>query len=233
MTGWTEFAAASTVFMLSHVVPSRSAIRARLVRGVGESGFLIGYGAVSLAALVWLIGAAGRAPYVGVWSFQPWQMWVPVLTMPFAAVLLSCSLGAPNPLSFGGARAAAFEPSRPGVVGIVRHPVLWALALWAGAHLAPNGDGAHVALFGLFLAFALAGQVLIDRRKRRLWGDGEWRRLAFASSIYPLAAWLDGRWKPDWRRFPLLRVSLGLALYVGAIALHPYVIGVSPLPAPL
>ena len=36
--------------------------------------------------------------------------------------------------------------------------------------LVPNGDLAHVILFGTFAGFALLGQRLIDRRKRREMG---------------------------------------------------------------
>jgi uncharacterized membrane protein len=57
------------------------------------------------------------------------------------------------------------------------------LALWSGAHVAPNGDVAHVVLFGLFAGFALAGMGMADRRKRRLMGDAEWTRLAARTSL--------------------------------------------------
>lgn len=48
---------------------------------------------------------------------------------------------------------------------------LWALSLWALAHVVPNGDLAHVILFGNFAAFALLGQRLVDRRRQRDMGN--------------------------------------------------------------
>ena len=67
--------------------------------------------------LAWLIAAAGWTPYVEVWAFAPWQMWVPNLVMPFACLLVAFGVGAANPLSFGGRAAARFDPERRGLAG--------------------------------------------------------------------------------------------------------------------
>ena len=64
MTGWMEFAAAIAVFFLSHSLPLRPAVRARGVEYLGRGGFGLLYSALSIAALAWMIGAAGRAPFV-------------------------------------------------------------------------------------------------------------------------------------------------------------------------
>ena len=60
-----------------------------------------------------------------------------------------------------------------------------ALALRAAAHVVPNGDLAHVILFGTFAGFALLGGHLIDRRKSREMG-AEWQRLRAAVTSAPL-----------------------------------------------
>jgi uncharacterized membrane protein len=111
---------------------------------------------------------------------------------------------------------------------VARHPLLWALALWSGAHLVPNGDLAHVVLFGSFAAFSLSGMAAIDRRlKRRLGSD--WERLAAGTSAVPFAALVSGRWRPRGRP-DAMRLALGIGLWGALVLLHPTVIGVSALP---
>jgi uncharacterized membrane protein len=52
------------------------------------------------------------------------------------------------------------------------------MALWAAAHLPPNGDLAHVIVFATFLLVAISGMFLLDRRARRRLGASEWTSLA-------------------------------------------------------
>jgi len=74
-----------------------------------------------------------------------------------------------DPFSFGGAHNDRLDPQQAGIVRWSRHPLLLALALWTPAHLVPNGDLAHVILFGTCAAIALPGGRLIDARAAR-WG---------------------------------------------------------------
>lgn len=217
MTGWTEFIAAFAVFFASHALPVRPAVKRPIVARIGVRGFSLAYSALSVMVLAWLIVAAGRAPYVMLWSFAPWQLWVPVIVNAFAAVILALGTGRPNPLSFGGAHNDRFDPAHPGIVGWVRHPLLVAIGLWAGAHMVPNGDLAHVLLFGTFLGFAGLGMRMIDRRKRRLMG-ADWDRLTKTTRRVNITP--GG----------MVRVALGLGLYGLILWAHTPVIGVSPLP---
>lgn len=230
MQGWGEFAAAMAAFLVSHMIPARPALRRRLVDWLGLCGYIVAYSLLSLAILYWLLMAAARAPYVALWDFAAWQTWVPNLVMPFVVVLAALAVGAPNPLSFGGAREAAFDPERPGIAGVVRHPLLWALLLWSAAHAVPNGDLAHVIMFGLFAALSAGGMVLVDRRKRRLLGDADWQRLARHTSLWPFAAMVRGA-KPSLGGKAWLRVVIALLVYGALVMLHPLVIGVSASPA--
>jgi hypothetical protein len=100
--------------------------------------------------------SAGRAPYVELWPALAWQRWLPNLAMPAAFVLAACGMGAAQPFTLGGRRADRFDPAEPGLAAVTRHPLLLALALWSGAHLAANGDLAHVVVFGGFFAMSLA-----------------------------------------------------------------------------
>ena len=181
---WAGFAFAFLVFFLSHSLPVRPPLRTILVRRLGPRGFTLAYSALSLAVLCWLIVAAARAPYVSVWSWAPWQSHLALMLMLAACVLLGVSIGRPNPFSFGGAHNDRFDPDRPGVVRLTRHPLLLALALWSGGHLIANGDLAHVILFATFAGFAILGGRLIDRRKRREMGS-DWDRILRAVQRAP------------------------------------------------
>ena len=219
--GWFEFALAYAVFFLSHSLPVRPPLRPWLQARRGAFGFTLAYSALSLAVLAWLIGAAGRAPHVPLWDWAPWQAHAPLLVMGPVCLILALSIGRPNPLSFGGARNDLFDPARPGIVRVWRHPLLLALALWAAAHVVPNGDLAHVILFGTFAAFALLGGRLIDRRKRREMGP-EWQRMRDRVADAPLLSASPSRGT-------LLRIAAGGALYGALLWAHPFLFGVSPL----
>lgn len=228
MSGWAEFGLAVGFFLISHALPLRPQLRAKASAALGARGFTVVYSLVSLLALGWLIVAAGRAPHVQLWPPAPWQAWAPFAAMLPACIMVTCALGVPNPLSFGGP-ADGFDPDRPGIAGVARHPLLWALSLWALAHMVPNGDLAHVAMFGGLGGFALAGMVAIDARRRRLWGAARWQQQARATSALPLAALLRGRWRPQ-GPWPIGRIAAGAGLYLALLFLHRPVMGLSPLP---
>jgi uncharacterized membrane protein len=231
--GWIEMAVAAVLFVLSHSLPARPGLRRRIVGVLGEAGYLALYSVASLLALGWLVVAAGRAPFVEVWAFAPWQLWGPNLAMPLVCLLVAFGVAAPNPLSFASGAHQGFDPDRPGIAGITRHPLLWALVLWSASHLLPNGDLAHVLLFGGFAVFALVGMAAMDRRFRRTLGKAEWERLARRTSLVPLAALAGGRWRPAGVTVNgefLVRLLLGAALYLAFLSAHEPVTGVSPLP---
>lgn len=224
-----EFLAAVAIFLAAHIVPPLPPVRARLVRLLGRSGYVGLYSALSVALLVWVIVAARRAPYLPLWSPAPWQALVPITAMPVASWLLVAGLSAPNPLSI-----SLRSPGQGEVAGlattVTRHPVLWALLLWAGSHLVPNGDVVSVILFGGLSALSLAGLFLVDRRVRRRLGEARWTALASGTSMVPFVALATGRARV---RFSL-RDGIGLAAAVGfyvwfLLVGHAALIGPDPL----
>jgi uncharacterized membrane protein len=220
--GWLEFAAAYVVFFLTHAVPVRPPLRPVLQAAFGLRGFALAYSALSLAALTWVIGAAGRAPFVPMWDWAPWQVYAPLVAMLPVCLIVALAIARPNPFSFGGARNAAFDPARAGIVRLHRHPLLLALALWAAAHVVPNGDLAHLILFGTFAVFAALGTRLVDRRRQREMENG-WKKLRGAVAKAPV-------WPLSLTGNEAMRLVAGLLLYAALIWLHPAIIGVSPLP---
>lgn len=219
---WGEYGLAFAAFFLTHSVPIRPPVRPWLVRRLGAAGFGAAYSVLSLGVLAWLIGAAGRAPHVPLWPWAPWQNHVVLTMMLPVCLILALSVARPNPFSFGGARNDRFDAGRPGLVRLTRHPLLLALALWAGAHLLANGDLAHVVLFGTFAGFALLGMRLVDRRRRRELGD-TWDALDAARRRAPALP------PPVSRSGAAIRLALGLGLYAALLWLHPFLFGVSPL----
>lgn len=227
MSGWTEFALAFLAFFIAHALPVRSPVKARLVAVLGPRGFTLAYSLLSLALLAWLIGAASRAPFLPLWNWAPWQAFVPLSAMAAACLLVALSLGRPNPFSFGGRHNDRFDPARPGLLRWTRHPLLAALALWAAAHIPPNGDLAHLLLFGSFATFALLGMPLIDRRKRRQMG-GQWDELV--TRMREAAKPADAEVTADLAADLPWRLSAAALLYALLLLLHPLLFGVSPLP---
>ncbi len=217
MAGWGEFALALFTFFASHRLAAWPAVKARLVARIGARGFTLAYSAMSVVLLTWVIVAAGRAPYVELWGWQPWMNHLTLSLMALATLVFVLAIGRPNPLSFGGWNNERFDPDDPGLVGWVRHPLLLVLGLWSAAHLVPNGDLAHVLMFGQFLLFSLLGVVIVDRRRRRQLGAGEWARLM--KRRRRLRPGLNG----------LVRLAIALLLYGLLLWLHPMVIGVDPL----
>lgn len=219
---WLRFAGLFVLFFLSHSIPVRPQVKSWLAAWIGARGFTVAYSILSLGMLSWLIVAAGRAPVVALWYRAPWQIHVTLAVMLVVCMILALAIGRPNPFSFGGARNANFDPARPGLIRWMRHPLLVALALWAGTHLLPNGDLAHVILFGIFAGFAVLGRSIIDRRKRRMMGACQWQEMRDVVATAPLLTQPNGQ--------TTFRLIAGVALYLGLLAAHPLVIGVSPLP---
>lgn len=225
---WLEFSLAGLAFMATHLIPATPRIKAPLVATLGPAGYGIAFGALALGLLYWLILAAARAPFVQLWPQEIWMRWVANIVMPLVIGISSYAIAAPNPFAFEG-RATGFDPARPGIVGINRQPFLWALVLWAAAHLLVNGDLAHAILFGGFLLFSLIGMRAMEKRLIRRIGLAEFNRLAARTSLIPFAALLTGRWRPRGRP-SWLRLTIAIFAWAAVFHLHELVIGLSPAP---
>ena len=222
---WSELFAALTLFLVSHAVPSRPRIRAGLIGLVGRRAYLVGYSTISILILGWLIAAAASAPHLELWPREEWQTIFPSAGMFAAAILAVFGLTTPNPLSIVPPSKARFDPERPGVVGFVRHPILWATLLWSGTHIVPNGDLSHVTVFGVFALLSIGGRALLDRRKRRTLGEDTWRILARKTSNWPLAS-LGKGWRPVFDPAFALRLAGGVLVYSTLVATHGLFAGV-------
>lgn len=225
---WIELALAMGLFMVSHRLPAAFGLKARIIGVLGARGYTVAFSVFSLALLWWLILAAGRAPFLPLWDQAVWHRWAVNLAMPVAIALGCLGVAAPNPFAFEG-RSTGFDPDHPGIAGVTRQPLLWALGLWAGAHMLANGDVAHVILFGPFLILAFAGMPIVEARRRRAMGAADWARLTARTGLWPFAALVTGRWRPT-VTLPWLRLALALGIWAGFWNLHAPLIGVWPAP---
>lgn len=212
------------VFLGSHVVLSSTRLRGNLRDQLGERGYLALYSVVALATLAWFVTAYIHAPTLVLWRFAPWMVFVPVAVMPFASILLMAGYSTPNPTAVGMERVAGDDDPAPGIMRVTRHPILWAIGLWALAHVAPAGDLASLLFFGALAALALGGTVLIDRKKRLALGSN-WSRLAEVTSNIPFLAILAGRTRLRPHEIGLLRVVAGLLLFAVLLLAHPLYTG--------
>jgi uncharacterized membrane protein len=218
---------AALAFVGSHVVLSSTTLRGTLRDKLGERGYLGLYSALALVTLAWMVVAYIHAPHLPLWHLGRLARYVPLVVLPFASMLLVGGLVAPNPTAVGMERAADADDPAPGMLRITRHPVMWAIGLWALAHLAPNGDAASLVFFGALALLALGGTVLIDRKKRLALGSN-WQRLAELTSNVPLVALVARR-----TRLPAglaLPIAGGLLLFIVLVWAHPLITGTPAFP---
>jgi uncharacterized membrane protein len=220
--------AAIGAFLITHAIPALKPLRARLVALLGERVYLALYGLLSLAVLVWVGFAYAEAPKVPLWHAEGWMRIVTLALMPFASFLLVGALTTPNPLSIG-IGGKGFDAARPGLLRVTRHPLTWAMALWAASHLAPNGDIPSLIMFGLFLALALAGPAILDAKRKASLGAERWAELARLTGQGRTVLGHSALGRIALAEIGWARIGLGLALYLAGVLVHADVIGVDPL----
>jgi uncharacterized membrane protein len=177
--------------------------------------------------LAWMVVAYTHAPHVPLWNGGAAARYVPLVVLPLACMLLVGGLIAPNPTAVGMERAAVADDPAPGMLRVTRHPVMWAIGLWALAHLPPNGDAASLVFFGALALLALGGTVLIDRKKRLALGSN-WQRLAELTSNVPLVALVARRTRLT--AGLALPIAGGLLLFLILVWAHPLITGAPAFP---
>ena len=116
------------------------------------------------------------------------------------------------------------HPAR-GIIRITRHPLMWAVMLWAGAHILARGDSKSIVFFGALLLLAGLGTLLMDGRKT---SNPDWARFAAATSNLPFVAIAQGRNRIVWREIGWLRPAIGLALFGAFFSGHLWLFGAAP-----
>ncbi len=225
---FARLAVAALAWFLLHAAVAGSGLRVTLVQRFGDKAYRGGFSLASVASLWWLIYEYGRAPYVLLWVTPRLLYFVPIVIVPVAFVFLIGAFTVPSPTAVGGEKHLAAEDPARGLLRITRHPFLWSAVLWALAHVLVNGDAGSQLFFASLGLTALRGTFDIDRKRRRT-NPIEFARFERSTSNVPFGALLRGRNRPVLREV-WLPVLLGLALALGAIALHPHFFGASAVP---
>jgi tripartite-type tricarboxylate transporter receptor subunit TctC len=209
--------AATAAFLLTHFVTS-TPLRAKLVGAMGEWPYRGVYSLVAFITLAWMIWAYGAAPQETLWTgLRELPRWV----MPLAFVLIACGYWR-NPTMVGADKLLKSGDPARGVIRITRHPIMWAIMLWAGTHVLARGDLRAVVFFGGFLLLAALGTILIDRRKQ---ADADFRRFKAVTSNIPFVAIAQGRNRIVWREIGWKRPAIGIAVFVLVFLVHPWITG--------
>jgi uncharacterized membrane protein len=222
--GLISLAFAGIAFCGSHILLSSTGLRGSLRDQLGERGFLALYSLTAIVTFAWFVVAYAHASTVILWPRQGWTALVPVAVMPFATVLLIAGYTTPNPTAVGMERSARADDPAPGILRVTRHPVMWAIGLWAISHIIANGDARSLLFFGAFAVLSLGGTALIDNKKRLALGS-DWARFAELTSNLPFAALIAGRTRLRWRDISLLRIVAGLLLYIVLYRGHAIIAG--------
>jgi uncharacterized membrane protein len=204
--------AANIAFVGTHFAMSHP-LRAPLVKALGAGGFQIAYSLVSFATLGWVYFAFIAAPPADLpGSGTVGWIIATALTLPAMVLLAGSFIGnpaLPTPMAEAQARA---EPS--GVFRVTRHPMMWAIGLWAASHMVLLWSTRTMITALAMGILALVGAKLQDTKKEQLmgaaWAQWEsrtsyWPRWGqFANvGLVPLALgtvlWLLGSWLHVWR----------------------------------
>ncbi len=224
---------ATLAFVGGHFLLSSAPVRRRVVRVLGEAGFMPAYSLAITGAFIWMIVAYRAAPNVPVWTPPAAMAWIPLVLMPISVFLVVAGLTTRSPTLVGAERTLAYglpENPAPGIISITRHPFLWGTALWAATHLTVSGDLANITVMTGIVVLSIGGMMHIDHRREETLG-ATWGPVKLTTSLVPFAAILPGRTRLDWRGIGWWRLLAAVAIYLLILQLHTWALGVSPWPA--
>jgi len=222
-------AISSAAFALLHFFLSAIPIRKKIIGALNDKAFKAIYSLIALGTFGAMMWFYRTAPYIEVWSPPRFMRWVPVLTMPFAILLMVAGFSTPNPTSVGQQKQAKEDAPPRGIVAVTRHPGLWGFALWGMAHIAANGE-LHVILVALsIVVLAIGGMLHIDARRRVDLGG---RRIIKKkkTSVVPFGAMITAHTKLRFSEIGIVRVLIAGFLYMTILHTHAITIGASPFP---
>lgn len=207
--------AANIAFVGTHFAMSHP-LRAPMVKAMGAGGFQIAYTVVSFATLAWVYFAFKAAPPADLaGSGEIGWVIATLLTLPAMILLAGSFIGnpaLPTPMAEGQARA---EPG--GVFRVTRHPMMWAIGLWAASHIVLWWSARTLIVALAMGILALVGAHLQDRKKETLMGEA-WAQWESKTSYWP-------RWGKLLSVGPV-PLGLGLALFAGFSWLHLWLAGI-------
>jgi uncharacterized membrane protein len=212
MSQFEMLALANLLFVAAHLIMSHP-LRAPMVSVLGERGFLGVYSIVNIALLAWIghLFALQRSTLMAWQSSDGLWIFASVLTILALVLLLGSLRGNPAMPQVGAEVAKAARAQ--GVYAVTRHPMMWAFALWAVAHILVWPSPRTIVTAAAMGFLALVGAKLQDRKKRKLMGQAwsawesrtsYWPRLSGLAQIgwglwmAAVAVWLAVTWLHVW-----------------------------------
>ena len=205
----------------THVGLTIGPVRERLVRRLGETGFIAVYSLIAIvtfAALVHYVALHRlNELYASFWVTLP-----PVRGALIALSAIGFSLFIAGVLAYPRLPMATFRHRvRPvrGIQQISRHPFFAGIAIWGAAHalLAPSAV-TFVFFLGVFI-LAFAGGMHQDRRLIAELGD-PYRAYVAATSFWPLVAVATKRQRIIWTEQPWLGYAAGVGASLALYEVH-------------
>jgi len=227
MTGSMEqLILALATFIGGHFILSSIPVRQAIILKLSEGFFKGLYIVFASASFAWVLLAYGAAPVHDVWvpMAEPAKLVMPFMLI--ACVFLVAGLTTKSPTQVGAEAHLADHHPAQGIQSITRHPFLWAVVMWAIAHLLVNGDMATILLALGMIVLSLGGMRHIDYRRQQSMGAA-WGPVALTTSVLPFKAIIERRCKLDLKGIGLFRLLGGCVLYAAFLITHQWIAGVS------
>lgn len=173
------------IFFGIHLVPGMTGFRRKIITSLGEGPYQGLYSIISLTGLILIVYGKSKAGFQPIWEPPVWMKHLAAVLMLPSFIFL------------------VFANMKSNIKRFTRHPMLWGVALWSGAHLLSNGDLASMLLFGCFGVFSLFAMFSANMR-------GATKQ----ETKYPFSR-------------DAVAIVAGLVAYGVFIFLHPYFFGVS------
>jgi uncharacterized membrane protein len=227
----TMLIAAAATFVLLHLLIAGTPVRGMIVTLTGEGIYLGLFSLATLAALVWMIVAFGAArsdpANTTLWTLMPQARHAVIGLVLIAFLFMIPGLLTNSPTRVQGGSVVEKPNAITGMTRITRHPFLWGIVIWAGAHLTANGRIADLILFGSLLILGLFGPPSIDTKRMRALGDRYGAFKAHTSNI-PFAAILQRRQTLKLGEI-WWRLIVAVVVFAAVLWAHRLAFGASPL----
>ena len=224
-----ELALAAFVFVALHFVPALPA-REWLIRRIGDPAYMGLFSLASVLGLAWMIAAYKNAPASEpLWTGGPALRWFTAIAMLLPFILTVTGTTTRNPTSVLGKSAFKTPHQWTDIFAVTRHPVMWAIVIWAVLHLLNRPDATSALLFGPMALLALGGSLRQEVRKRKEFGEA-WDNFVAQTSYVPFAALLSGKAKLRLADLGMWQLASAVLLWLAALYFHGPILGVPPLP---
>lgn len=208
----------------THLALSLNPIRKRLVRVLGEGGYVLLYSAIAIgtfAALVHYVALHRFAEPLSslLTSIPPVRGALLALSVFGFSLFITAVLGYPGfPMAVFRHRAMKAR----GVQQITRHPFFSGVALWAAAHTFLAASKVTFVFFFGMIVLSFIGGMHQDRRLIAELGE-PYRSYVASTSFWPFVAVVTRRQKIRATEQPWLGYALGVAASFGLYEVHDHI----------